>query len=162
MVNEDKSKVEKSILDALKQHPYGLTISEMARVLNINRVTLSKYLDVLREKGLIDYRAVGRAKVWFLNEDITILEAIFGDKSLTKLLRKGDQGFYEIGDVRFLILPSEVIQDLYLIVGKKIGLNHIRELGRKLGIHIANTYKLYSGVEKLYKEETLEYLLDFI
>jgi len=162
MVNDDKSKIEKSILDALKHYPYGLTISEMARVLKINRVTLSKYLDVLREKGLIDYRAVGRAKVWFLNEDITILEAIFGDKRLPKLLRVNDQGFYEIGDVRFMILPSEIIQDLYLIFGRKLGLNSIRDFGKKLGVHIANTYKLYSGVEKLYKEETLEYLIDFI
>jgi len=162
MRDEEKTKIEKMILDVLQQHPYGLTISEMSRILKINRVTLSKYLDVLREKGLIDYRAVGRAKVWFINEDITILEAIFGDKDLPRLLRLSDQGFYEIGDVKFLILPTEFIQDLYLIIGRKLGLKTIRELGKRLGEHIANTYKMYSGIEKLYKEETLSYLIDFI
>ena len=159
---DERKDVEKTIIETLKQYPYGLSISELAKILKINRVTLSKYLDILREKGMINYRPIGRAKVWFVSEDINILEAIFGESDLNRILRKNNNNTYHIGDIKFVLLPSEIIQDLYLVIGKKYGLKNIREIGKKLGSHIATTYKMYSGIERSLKPEVIEYLIRFI
>jgi|GEM_PF-1108853 len=159
---DERKEIEKTIIETLKQYPYGLSISELAKILKINRVTLSKYLDVLKEKGMVSYRPIGRAKVWFVSEDINILEAIFGETDLNKILRKDSNNVYYIGDMKFMIFPSEIIQDLYLLIGKKYGLKTVKELGKKLGSHIATTYKIYSGIERVLKPEVIEYLIRFI
>lgn len=40
--------------------------SEIAERLKINRLTITKYLNVIHALDLIDFKTVGRAKIWFL------------------------------------------------------------------------------------------------
>jgi Transcriptional regulator len=62
--------VDEKLLEVLKQNAYGLTISELSKILNINRITLSKHLEILKERGYLNYRVVGKAKIWYINEDV--------------------------------------------------------------------------------------------
>lgn len=58
------SKKEKYILGMLRED--SLTIEEVSNKAKMHRITASKYLAVLEARGLIKYRAVGKAKLFFL------------------------------------------------------------------------------------------------
>ncbi|MGB9674773.1 MAG: helix-turn-helix domain-containing protein, partial [Nanopusillaceae archaeon] len=55
--------VEEKLLEILRHYPHGLTISELSKISKINRLTLSKHLEILKERGYLNYRTVGKAKV---------------------------------------------------------------------------------------------------
>ena len=54
------------ILRALRFHPRGMTITEIARQTHITRNSVSKHLEVLRIAGQVDMREVGKAKLYSL------------------------------------------------------------------------------------------------
>ncbi|MFC1704969.1 methanogen output domain 1-containing protein [Nanoarchaeota archaeon] len=60
------SNIEKRIVKFIKESPIGVTSSEVARYLNVNRMTITKYLAVIKEKTLIDFKQLGMAKLWFV------------------------------------------------------------------------------------------------
>ncbi len=43
-----------------------LTTSEIVSRVNMSKVTALKYLEILKEKNLVDYEEIGPTKVWFL------------------------------------------------------------------------------------------------
>jgi PleD family two-component response regulator len=55
---------EKELIESLKKGKS--TTTEVVNRVNMSKVTALKYLENLKEKGMIDYEAVGSAKVWFL------------------------------------------------------------------------------------------------
>ncbi|BBL45406.1 4-vinyl reductase [Nanobdella aerobiophila] len=153
------NEIEERLLSALRQHPYGLTISELSKNFKINRITLSKHLEVLKERGYLNYRNVGKAKVWYINEDVNFLEMIHGDVMLTKLIKLDRNSFLSIADIKFLILPSEILQVLYLQSLEINNVNFIRDVGKRFGILMATTYKMYSGVERILNEDLLNEII---
>lgn len=56
--------MEEKIRKALKKG--DMTIEEVSQSLQISRATASKYLLVLQTKGLVRYRAIGKAKLFSL------------------------------------------------------------------------------------------------
>jgi PAS domain S-box-containing protein len=54
------------IKEILKAHPKGLTISEIANALSLNRVSTARYLDTLRFSGQAEMRQFGQAKIYTL------------------------------------------------------------------------------------------------
>ncbi|MFZ8800602.1 MAG: HTH domain-containing protein [Candidatus Nanopusillus sp.] len=154
--------VEEKLLEVLKQNAYGLTISELSRILNINRITLSKHLEILKERGYLNCRVVGKAKIWYINEDVSFLEMIHGSTPIIKLIRKDKNEFYNISDIKFLIIPSEIFQVLYLQALEINNLNFIRDSGKRFGIIISTTYKMYSGMERVLNEDYLKEIIKLI
>ncbi|MGQ9468688.1 MAG: helix-turn-helix domain-containing protein [Nitrososphaerales archaeon] len=59
------SKIKDEIVLLLSAHPQ-ITVSEIARRLNLSRTTVIKYLKLLGKESLIGYRKVGSAKLVFL------------------------------------------------------------------------------------------------
>lgn len=55
---------EQELLDVLKEGKF--TSTELVDRVNMSKVTALKYLEILKDKGLVDCEAVGSAKVWFL------------------------------------------------------------------------------------------------
>ncbi|MEG3057260.1 MAG: winged helix-turn-helix domain-containing protein [Methanoculleus sp.] len=63
-MNEYQDKFGK-IIDLLKERsPQGLSISAIARETDMNRASVSKYLDVLQSTGDVSMRQFGRAKIY--------------------------------------------------------------------------------------------------
>lgn len=60
------------IKNLLEKNPRGLTISEISKSIGINRNSVAKYLDVMTISGDIEFRSVGRAKMFYLSERIPI------------------------------------------------------------------------------------------
>jgi len=61
--------MEKKIIQCLKESKESITISEIARRLGINRITASKYLAILEAKGIISFRPVGKAKLYYIQKE---------------------------------------------------------------------------------------------
>lgn len=58
--------IQKSILDYLRNLNVGASSTEIADHLNKSRITVTKNLEVMKARGLIDYKKVGMAKLWFI------------------------------------------------------------------------------------------------
>lgn len=83
--------IEKRIIEFIKKSPIGVTSSEIAKYLGISRITMTKYLAIIKEKALIDFKQFGMAKSWFI--PINLNKEIFLKKMTTYLasnLYKGD------------------------------------------------------------------------
>jgi predicted transcriptional regulator len=61
-------KLKDKIIDVLKKHPDGLTILDVARIIETNRNTVTKYIYELSGAGVIEYRKIGTAKLCFLTK----------------------------------------------------------------------------------------------
>ncbi|UCD04407.1 MAG: PAS domain S-box protein [Candidatus Woesearchaeota archaeon] len=56
------------VKDTLKANPNGLTITEIAKKININRNSVAKYLDIMLISGYVERRYIGPAKLFFLSQ----------------------------------------------------------------------------------------------
>ena len=59
----EKNNVRERIIKALKEHPEGLTIMNISKVIGMNRLTVSKYVYGLMSEDLILERKIGPAKL---------------------------------------------------------------------------------------------------
>lgn len=128
MFNSD---IEKKIVNFVKKSPIGATSSEISRYLNINRMTLAKYLDIIKEKTLIDFKQLGMAKLWYIpvnmNRDIFL---------------------------------TQMITELALNLDKSQAKRTLNKIGLNLGKHIEELYKEFYGVENLNVDQLTETLID--
>lgn len=56
--------LKQQLVVLLEEQKQGLTTHECAERLDVDRHTLAKYLESLRGEGLVEYRQVGKAKLW--------------------------------------------------------------------------------------------------
>ena len=54
------------IKEALRQHTEGLSITDIAALLHINRNSVAKYMDILQIQGCVDGKKKGTSKVYFI------------------------------------------------------------------------------------------------
>jgi hypothetical protein len=57
------------IVDALREHPEGLTHINLSKIISSHRHTVSKYICQLIVEGLIYTRDIGSAKLCYLKEE---------------------------------------------------------------------------------------------
>ncbi len=69
MLNND---IKVKILDFIKNNENLCSCVDISKELKINRITLTKYLSVMESEGLINYKEIGMAKVWFLQKNNTL------------------------------------------------------------------------------------------
>jgi len=63
-------KIREKLIDALRPAKTGLTGVEIAEKLQINRVTISKYLKIFAGEGLIKQKNMGSVNLWFIEEGV--------------------------------------------------------------------------------------------
>jgi PAS domain S-box-containing protein len=64
--------VVEQIKDLLRQNPQGLSITDIARIVNINRNTAGRYLDKLLLSGQVEMHHFGMAKLFRLSERLPV------------------------------------------------------------------------------------------
>ncbi len=67
----DQERVDR-LKQILKWHPRGVTISDLASKMEINRNLVAKYLDILLISGQVEMQVIGAAKVYFLSQRVPI------------------------------------------------------------------------------------------
>jgi len=126
-----RSDIEQKIIDFVKKSPIGVTSSEISNYLNINRMTLAKYLDIIKEKTLIDFKQLGMAKLWYIpvkiNRDIFL---------------------------------TQIISELAFNLDKDQLKDALTKVGLKLGKQIEYLYKQFYGVEKLNIDQLTSAFID--
>lgn len=60
------------IKEALEQHPEGLSITDIAGLLHINRNSVAKYMDILQIQGSVDGKKRGTSKVYFITHRVAV------------------------------------------------------------------------------------------
>ena len=60
--------IGKRIVQLLKKHPQGLTITDISNFLGLNRNTVTKYIYELSGAGVIVQRRIGAAKLCYLDD----------------------------------------------------------------------------------------------
>lgn len=60
--------IKKRILGIVRDHPEGLTIQDLARILKLHRQTVTKYILFLEGAGVIYRRRIGSATLHYLRE----------------------------------------------------------------------------------------------
>lgn len=66
--------IKRKVIDALKDIDTGLSGVEIAEKIGVNRITVTKYLNVLEAIGLIKKKKAGSVNVWYLAGGVTELE----------------------------------------------------------------------------------------
>jgi len=64
------------IKDVLKKNPQGMNITQMFRELDINRNTLSRYLETFLVSGQVEMRSLGMKKIYTLSERVPLSEVL--------------------------------------------------------------------------------------
>ncbi|MGI0089947.1 MAG: helix-turn-helix domain-containing protein, partial [Nitrosopumilaceae archaeon] len=63
-------KIKEKLIDVLRDSKTGLSGIEIAERLGINRITMTKYLNVLAAEGLVKQKNVGSVNLWFMEEGV--------------------------------------------------------------------------------------------
>jgi CheY-like chemotaxis protein len=61
--------LNKQILDEIKKSKEGTSCLQLSKKLNKNRITVAKYLEILKANGLVESRQVAQANIWMMKSD---------------------------------------------------------------------------------------------
>ncbi|MEX2689081.1 MAG: winged helix-turn-helix transcriptional regulator [Candidatus Njordarchaeia archaeon] len=128
--------IEKKILAVLRENPMGLTTTDIAKIVNISRLTATKYLEILKGKGLIHERKIGAYRIWIHRELLEDRKKIISRKLICAL-----------GDA------------IYRVFGEK-SMEISFEIGRILSEHLVDLFK--EGVISFHRGSFFEIISSYI
>jgi PAS domain S-box-containing protein len=67
-----RKEITLQIKDLLKENPEGLSITDIVKVVNINRNTAGRYLENLLVSGQVEMRRLGMAKIYMLSQRVPL------------------------------------------------------------------------------------------
>lgn len=70
-MNQLNEEIKKKIVDFLKDKSFGASSSEIAKAVNHNRITISKYLEIMNALKILNCKDIAQAKIWSLAEKHT-------------------------------------------------------------------------------------------
>jgi hypothetical protein len=66
--------IKEKLIEVLHDSKIGLSGIEIAEKLKINRLTMTKYLQVFAAEGLVKQKNIGNVNLWFMEEDVESFE----------------------------------------------------------------------------------------
>ena len=143
------SETERKIVDFVKKSPIGVTSSDIARSVGLNRMTMTKYLAIIREKALIDFKQFGMAKLWYI--PVNISKESFLSKVMSNLavnLPKEElKGALEKSGISL----GEEINRMYLdfYSAQKLSFDQLCDAYSDIGKKLGGTFKVVAHSEKI-------------
>ena len=61
-------KLQNKILGVIGNSRFGCSSTDVSKSLKVNRLTAAKYLSSMRAEGLLDFKKIGMAKVWYVEK----------------------------------------------------------------------------------------------
>src|SRR3989338_7601207 len=104
--------IEQKIVDFIKKSPLGVTSSEIASYIGLNRVTMTKYLAVIKERTLIDFKQFGMAKLWYI--PISLNKESFLARVISEIVKNLPEGDFKSISEKIGISLGENINSMYL------------------------------------------------
>ncbi|MFW3146949.1 MAG: PAS domain S-box protein [Thermoplasmatota archaeon] len=101
-----------SILQTLRSHQKGMSITEISRATSMNRNSCAKYLDILLVNGQIEMKAIGKAKMYYLSQRVPI-SALLDFSSDHIMVLDSDLKIVEVNDnlLKLLKVKKEMLLD---------------------------------------------------
>ena len=102
--------IQNDILNYLRRLDFGASSTEISRNVDKSRITVSKHLEVMNARGLVDFKRIGMAKLWYIpsgraNIQSTVVYSDLGEEK--KLAEKlGADIKKEIEDPSFILVFS--------------------------------------------------------
>jgi hypothetical protein len=129
--------IEKKIIDFIKKGPLGVTSSDIANYVGLNRMTITKYLAIIKERALIDFKQFGMAKLWYI--PVNLSKESFLSKTMANISANMPENEFKSLFEKVGISLGEEINQMYINFNgvKKLSLNQILDayddIGKKLG-----------------------------
>ncbi len=129
--------IEQKIVDFIKKSPLGVTSSEIASYVGLNRVTMTKYLAVIKERTLIDFKQFGMAKLWYI--PISLNKESFLARVIGEIAKNLPEGDFKTISEKIGISLGENINSMYLNFNgvAKLTIDQLSDayadIGKKLG-----------------------------
>ncbi len=129
--------IEQRVVNFIKKSPLGVTSSEIANYIGLNRITMTKYLAVIRERALIDFKQFGMAKLWYI--PVSLNKESFLASLITEIGKNlPESDFKSLSDKIGITLGDQInsmylnfnnvskltidqLSDAYADIGKKMG-----------------------------------------
>ena len=146
MFNTD---TENKIVDFVKKSPLGVTSNDIARYIGLNRMTITKYLAVIKEKALIDFKQLGMAKLWYIPVNLT--KESFLSKILSNVAVKMQENeFKELSEKAGISLGEEINQ-MYLKFNEtdKLSIDQISNAYEDIGKKLGGSFKAKLGSDRV-------------
>jgi PAS domain S-box-containing protein len=163
---DTKDETASRILRTLRLRPRGMTITEIARKIHINRNSVSKHLEVLRAAGQVDAVVIGNAKVYSIAQRVPLSSFLCFTRNMILVL---DSAFRVVQvNERFLDLAGVTkgdviglhIEDAPLpIVSDEEVLATIRGVGREQ-VHTEVSCRRGDGGESFFSMEVVPTVFD--
>ncbi len=114
----DQEKVDR-IKRLLKWHQRGMTISDLASELKINRNLVAKYLDMLLISGQVEMQIIGAAKVYFISRRVPV-SALLEFSSDLVIVVDGEEKILQMNEQ----VPLLIDQTKDALTGRRFGEIH--------------------------------------
>jgi PAS domain S-box-containing protein len=60
------------ILELLKENPRGMSVTQIAEAIRMNRISVARYLDILLTSGQVDMVRYGQAKLYYISHRVPV------------------------------------------------------------------------------------------
>lgn len=127
------------VKELLRQHPQGLSITDIAEKLGKNKHSVGRYLDILHASGHVDLRTFGMAKVYTLSSRIPLSALLSYTTDLVlvvdknaRVLQANDQFLTLIGveknqlflhEIQYIPVPDPAIHAFLAVITEQIRLH---------------------------------------
>lgn len=117
-----------NILQILRDNPRGMSLKQISEAIGMNRISVARYLDILRASGQVDMVPYGQAKLFYLSHRVSVSALLDFSSDLVVVIGR-DQHIVQ-ANKNFLSLVSQNIEE---IAGKQL-LEVLNPLTQELGI----------------------------
>jgi PAS domain S-box-containing protein len=121
----------------LRLHPKGLTISQIASQLKINRNSISKYLEILQVSGQVENRIIGQAKIYYIARRIPVSALLNLSSALVCTLDEDQRILY--ANKKFL--------DFFGLKGEEVMGRNPEEILRQIAVQTEAMSKIFSHID---------------
>ena len=141
--------IEKKIIDFIKKGPLGVTSSDIANYSGLNRMTITKYLAIIKEKALIDFKQFGMAKLWYI--PVKLSKESFLSKIMANMAVNIPQDEFKTISEKAGISLGEEINQMYIKFNgvEKLSLNQILDAYDDIGKKLGGDFKTRLANEKI-------------
>jgi hypothetical protein len=141
--------IEKKIIGFVKKSPLGATSSDIASYVGLNRMTLTKYLAIIKERALIDFKQFGMAKLWYI--PVNLSKESFLSKIMANMSLNIPENEFKTLSEKAGISLGEEINQMYLNFdgAKRLSIEQILDAYTDVGTKLGGKFKAKWANDKI-------------
>ncbi len=141
--------IEKKIIGFVKKGPLGVSSSDIAHYVGLNRMTITKYLAIIKERALIDFKQFGMAKLWYI--PVKLSKESFLSRIMAYMVKSMPKEELKSFSEKAGIRLGEEINQMYILFydTEKLTLSQICDTYQDIGKKLNGLFKVTSQPKKI-------------